>query len=106
MDYTQNDKPVIDMNGYTYFMGHVINGAVPGVVCMVGAATYHALFVAKQIMPGSLYGMGLQTNAAEEERKDPVQRPIPPVPNVISTRSSRSPSGDRNISPRPPPIQT
>jgi hypothetical protein len=46
------------MNGYTYFMGHVVNGSIPGVIAMVGAATYQTLFVAKQIMPGTMYGLG------------------------------------------------
>lgn len=103
-NYRVDNSPVIEMNGYTYYMGHIVNGALPGVVTLVSKKTYDTLIVAKRIAMGSMYGLGAVNNVStvdtpllEEESKGP---------NEIGTRTSRSPSVDRSISPRPAPIQT
>lgn len=34
------NTPVIQMGGYRYYMGHLVNGACGGVIAMMGKASY------------------------------------------------------------------
>jgi hypothetical protein len=67
-----NNKPVIEIKKTQFYMGHVLNGMVPGTVIVMCKATHDAVMVGKKT-PGRIVGLGLPTEEDDdsEETKEP-----------------------------------